>query len=107
MSETQRNKGGRPTKAEQIAKGITKSELEAGLRVLKKAFVPSIQYLIDRANDTEVSMATRIKLHQMIASMFPNYLQADQRLKTSPRDSGSLDTEDPEDKPTAVVFNLV
>jgi len=106
MSE-ERKKGGRPTKAEQIAKGITETELKAGLRVLKRAFVPSLQYLIDASNNPDVPMATRIKLHTLIANLYPNYLQADQRLKTGNKDGGSLDSEDEDDKPLAPIFKLV
>lgn len=32
----QKNKGGRPTKAEVAARGVTKTEFEIGLKILKR-----------------------------------------------------------------------
>jgi hypothetical protein len=50
----QKNKGGRPTKAEVAARGVTKTEFEAGLKILKKIYGQSLSR---KMNEKELNMS--------------------------------------------------
>lgn len=103
----QRNKGGRPTKAEQAAKGITQSELAGGLRVLKRAFVPSLQFLIEASDSEKLTYAQRVKLKKEIAEMYQAMLKNDKVLIAADNKSGDTpadDSSEPDEAP--ITFNL-
>lgn len=102
----QKNKGGRPTKAEQAAKGITQSELAGGLRVLKRAFVPSLQFLIEASDSSELSFTQRVKLKKELAEMYQAMLKNDKILIASDSKSGEVvrDSDEPQEAP--IQFNL-
>lgn len=103
------NKGGRPTKAEQLAKGITKSELDAGLKILKRAFGPALTRMVEAAANPDLPLDKQFKMAQDIANMYMAMLKADKALiladqKADDGPSGGLDTD--EEQPTATIFQL-
>jgi hypothetical protein len=98
-----KNKGGRPTKAEQLAKGITESELKTALRFLKRVHGDMIQSLILDLEDTQLSLKDRIKLKFDLIKLYESLLKTDKTLKSS------LELPEPADEgeaPTKVVFRL-
>lgn len=102
---TERNKGGRPTKAEQLAKGITKSELDGGLRILKRAFGPALTRMIEVASDPALPLDKQFKMSQDIANMYMAMLRADKALIAIAQKEGDSGDETPE-QPTATIFQL-
>lgn len=103
----QRNKGGRPTKAEQAAKGVTQSELAQGLRVLKRAFVPSLQFLVEASDSPNLTYTQRVKLKKELADMYQAMLKNDKALIAADNRSGDVPPEtndEPEEAP--ITFNL-
>lgn len=101
----QKNKGGRPTKAEVAARGITKTEFELGLKILKKVFGSSIDSMIEMSDSTELSVKDRFKMKQDIVNLYINLIKSDVSVKMqlSKVDDSQ---EEPEDKPLAPVFNF-
>ena len=102
----QRNKGGRPTKAEQIAKGITKSELEGGLRVLKRAFVPCLQFLVEASDSAELTFTQKVKLKKEIAEMYAAMLKSDKILIAADKKDGDTGMDTDETPVAPIQFNL-
>lgn len=102
---TAQNKGGRPTKAEQLAKGITKSELEGGLRILKRAFGPALTRMVEAAANPDLPIDKQFKMAQDIANMYMAMLRADKALLAAAEKEGEggKDTVEP---PTATIFQL-
>lgn len=101
----QKNKGGRPTKAEMAARGITKTELEAGLRILKKIFGSAIDKMIELSDDVDLSVKDRFKMKQDLVNMYIALVKSDQALKMQLA-KGTTDEIDEVDRPLAPVFNF-
>lgn len=101
----QKNKGGRPTKAEMAARGITKTELDAGLRILKKIFGTAIDKMIEISDDASLTIKDRFKMKQELVMMYINLVKSDQALKMQLA-KGTEAEEEPTDKPLAPVFNF-
>lgn len=101
MAET-KNKGGRPTNAELAAKGITKTELEIGLRLLKKHFGPAVTRAIEIANTDGIPLDKQFKMQLDLIKLFMEMKRADIQLKKEPET-----VEDDDDAPRAPVFKLV
>lgn len=99
------NKGGRPTREEALAKAADKSELEGGLRILKRAFGPALNRMVEAATAEDLTPEKQFKMAQDIANMYVALLKADKALKAS-RDgeTGGLDTDT--DRAPATVFQL-
>lgn len=98
-----KNKGGRPTNAELAAKGITKSELDAGLRVLKKYFGPAVARAIEIAEDDRLPLDKQFKMQVDLVKLYMEMIRADIALKKDP----STNSDDDIDKPLAPVFKLL
>lgn len=101
----QKNKGGRPTKAEMAARGITKTELDAGLKILKKIFGSAIDKMIELSDDVSLSVKDRFKMKQDLVNMYIALVKSDQALKMQ-LTKGTTDEIDETDKPLAPVFNF-
>lgn len=101
----QRNKGGRPTKAEVAARGITKTELEAGLKILKKIFGSALDTMIEISDNADLSVKERFKMKQELVMMYINLVKSDQALKIQ-LSKGTEEEVDTSDKPLAPVFNF-
>lgn len=101
----ERNKGGRPTKAEQLAKGITKSELDGGLRILKRAFGPALTRMIEVAANPDLPLDKQFKMAQDIANMYMAMLRADKAL-IAIEQKADPDGKDGVEQPTATIFQL-
>jgi|SRR5947207_2814560 len=102
---TERNKGGRPTKAEQLAKGITKSELDGGLRILKRAFGPALTKMIEVASNPALPLDKQFKMAQDIANMYMAMLRADKAL-IAIEQKGDENGKDSVEPPSATIFQL-
>lgn len=98
-----KNKGGRPTNAELAAKGITKSELEVGLRLLKRHFGPAVTRAIEIANMDGIPLDKQFKMQLDLIKLFMEMKRADMAFKKDP-DSA---TDDDVEKPIAPVFKLM
>lgn len=101
----QKNKGGRPTNAELAARGMTKTELDAGLKILKKIFGKSIDTMIEISDNTDLSDKERFKMKQELVMMYINLVKSDQALKMQLAREGDTPDETT-DKPLAPVFNF-
>lgn len=99
MSETR--KVGRPTKAEAAAKGITKTELDIGLKMLKKHFPPAMAKAIEISSMEDLPLDKQFKMNLDLVKLYVELLKADKSFKADP-DSG-LNTDEPE---LAPVFHL-
>lgn len=100
--EEAKNKGGRPSNAELAAKGITKTELEIGLRLLKRYFGPAVARAIEIASDDKIPLDKQFKMQLDLIKLFMEMKRADIALKKDPEG----DNEDDDDKPVAPVFKL-
>lgn len=98
------NKGGRPTREEALAKSADKSELEGGLRILKRAFGPALNRMVEAATDSKLTPEKQFKMAQDIANMYMAMLRADKALKALAR--GETEEPDDTDKPPATIFQL-
>lgn len=102
---TEKNKGGRPTNAELASRGITKSELELGLRLLKKHFGPAVTRAIEIANTEGIPLDKQFKMQIDLIKLFMEMKRADIQLKNSPGNDGEGQNGEPvEGKP---IFKLV
>lgn len=99
----QKNKGGRPTKAEMAARGITKTELDAGLRILRKIYGTAIDKMIEISDDVSLTIKERFKMKQELVMLYINLVKSDQALKIQ-LTKGDTQDEDTSDKPLAPVF---
>ena len=97
------NKGGRPTREEALAKAADKSELEAGLRILKRAFGPALNRMIETAAMTDLPPEKQFKMSYDIANMYMAMLKADKALKAA--DKGD-DQPEVVEAPPATIFQL-
>lgn len=101
----QKNKGGRPTKAEVAARGIIKTELDAGLRILKKIYGSAIDTMIEISDDTNIPAKERFRMKQVLVDMYNNLYKSNEALKIQMA-KGSEGPDEVEDKPLAPVFNF-
>ena len=99
-----KNKGGRPTNAELAARGITKTELEAGLKILKKYFGPAITRAIEIANIQDLPLDKQFKMQLDLIKLYMEMQRANVAMKKE-ADAGN-GAEDEIDKPMAPVFKL-
>jgi hypothetical protein len=102
----QRNKGGRPTKAEVAARGITKTELETGLKILKRIFGSALDTMIEISDNAELGIKDRFKMKQELVNMYINLVKSDQALKIQLSKGTDGEIDEPTDKPLAPVFNF-
>lgn len=98
------NKGGRPTREEALAKSADKSELEIGLKILKRAFGPALNRMIVSATTEGLTPAQEFKMAQDIVNTYVALLKADKALKAVDGDTGGLNSDT--EQPTATVFQL-
>lgn len=105
--EAQRNKGGRPTKAEQAAKGITETELKRILLMFKKAAPVMVGDLLAQLESSTLTLKDKIKLQIDLLKMYESLLKTNKTLLSS-ADSGDggLDSKDPDDLPSQPIFRL-
>lgn len=101
-----KNKGGRPSNAELAARGMTKTELDVGLRTLKKYFGRSVEKIVELASDPDVAKDKQFKMNQDVINMFMAMLKADAALKQAAAKGTDVEDEDTVDKPPAIVFQL-
>jgi hypothetical protein len=102
-----KNKGGRPSNAELAARGMTKTDLDIGLKTLKKYFGRSVEKIVEIASNPDLPIDKQFKMNQDVVSMFMAMLRADVMLKQAMAkdDNSDMDT-DKEDKPAGVVFDF-
>lgn len=103
-----KNKGGRPSNAELAARGMTKTDLDIGLKTLKKYFGRSVEKIVEIASNPDLPIDKQFKMNQDVVSMFMAMLRADVMLKQAMAkdgDNNDMDT-DKEDKPAGVVFDF-
>lgn len=109
MTAPARNKGGRPSNAELAARGMTKTELDAGLKILKKYFGNAVGKIVELASDEKIPVDKQFKMNQDVVNMFMAMLKADAMLKqAAAREDGNnsdMNTDD-DDKPKGVVFDF-
>ncbi|WYN05091.1 hypothetical protein ISREJYDI_CDS0129 [Pseudomonas phage UNO-G1W1] len=101
----QKNKGGRPTKAEVAARGLTQTELDAGLKILKRVYGKALDKMIEISDDESIPAKERFKMKQVLVDMYNNLYKANETLKMQLAKGGDVPDE-PEDKPLAPVFNF-
>jgi hypothetical protein len=101
----QKNKGGRPTKAEVAARGVTKTEFETGLKILKKIYGQSLDKMIEISDDESIPAKERFRMKQVLVDMYTNLIKADVALKIQLA-KGTDEPEEQTDKPLAPVFNF-
>lgn len=105
-----RNKGGRPSNAELAARGMTKTELEVGLKTLKKYFGRAAEKIVELASNPQLPIDKAFKMNQDIINMYMAMLKADAVLKqaNTKQEDAEADADDvAEEKPSAIVFDLV
>jgi len=98
------NKGGRPTREEALAKSAERSELDGGLRILKRAFGPALNRMVEAATADNLTPEKQFKMAQDIANMYVALLKADKALKAIARGEGE-DVGNGE-APSATIFQL-
>lgn len=101
---TTQNKGGRPTKEEALAKSVDKTELEVGLRILKRAFGPALNRMIAAATTENLTPAQEFKMAQDIVNTYVALLKADRALKAT--DEDGIGEGKSTEQPTATIFQL-
>lgn len=102
----QKNKGGRPTKAEVAARGVIKTELDAGLKILKKIYGQAIDKMIEISNDESIPAKDRFRMHQVLVDMYNNLYKSNEALKIQMAKGGDAPEEQEADKPLAPIFNF-
>jgi hypothetical protein len=103
----QKNKGGRPSNAELAARGMTKTELDAGLKILKRYFGKAVDRIVELASDEKMPIDKQFKMNQDVVNMFMAMLKAEAMLKqAAAREDGDGMNTDTEDKPQGVVFDF-
>lgn len=104
----QKNKGGRPTKAEMIARGITKTELEVGIKILKKIYGVSIDRMIEISDDASLTIKEQFRMKQELVNMYINLIKSDAslRIQLARKDGEDSGGEDEGEKTLAPVFNF-
>lgn len=104
----QKNKGGRPTNAELAARGMTKTDLDIGLKTLKKYFGRSVEKIVELASNPDMPVDKQFKMNQDVINMFMAMLKADAMLKQATARGDDVGVSDEADKPkgNGVVFDL-
>lgn len=104
----QKNKGGRPTNAELAARGMTKTDLEVGLRTLKKYFGKAAEKIVEIASNPDLPVDKQFKMNQDVMNMFMALLKADMLLKQATARGDEAGTGDDDEKPkgNGIVFDL-
>ncbi|UOL48470.1 hypothetical protein QGX12_gp047 [Pseudomonas phage Kremar] len=102
----QKNKGGRPTKAEVAARGVTKTEFETGMKILKKIYGQSLDKMIEISDDESIPAKERFRMKQVLVDMYTNLIKADVALKIQLAKGTTEEPEEQTDKPLAPVFNF-
>lgn len=105
MEEVKKNKGGRPTKAEVAARGIVKTDLEVGIKILRKIFGGALDKLIELSDDENLNVKERFKMKQELAMMYINLVKSDHALRIQ-LGKGKVEEMPEIDKPLAPVFNF-
>lgn len=103
-----KNKGGRPSNAELAARGMTKTELESGLRLLRKHFGPAVAKAIEIASEKsgDLPVDKQFRMQLELIKLFMEMKRADIALKNAA--NGSDDTEEEDDsRPVAPIFKLM
>lgn len=78
--EAPKNKGGRPTKAEQLAKGITETELKRLLNQFKRVAPTIVANLISEIENKELGIKEKIKLQIDLLKMYESLLKTNKTL---------------------------
>lgn len=101
--EAPKNKGGRPTKAEQLAKGITETELKRLLSQFKRVAPTIVANLISEIENKELGIKEKIKLQIDLLKMYESLLKTNKALLAT-----GAPTEEPvvEDEPDRPIFRL-
>lgn len=103
----QKNKGGRPTKAEMAARGITKTELEIGIKILRKIYGTSIDRMIEISDDSSLTIKEQFRMKQELVNMYINLIKSDSALRIQlARKEGAESGEDEGEPQTATIFNF-
>lgn len=104
-----KNKGGRPSNAELAARGMTKTDLDVGLKTLKRYFGRATEKIVELASNPELPVDKQFKMNQDLINMFMAMLKAEAMLKqAAAREDGNnsdMNTDDG-DKPKGVVFDF-
>ena len=104
-----KNKGGRPSNAELAARGMTKTDLDVGLKTLKRYFGRAAEKIVELASNPELSVDKQFKMNQDLINMFMAMLKADAMLKQAAAredgDNKDMNTDD-DDKPKGVIFDF-
>lgn len=101
----QKNRGGRPTKAEVAARGVTKTELEAGIKILKRIYGQAIDTMIEISDDVSIPAKDRFRMKQTLVEMYMNHVKSDVALKIQ-ISKGTDGPDELTEKPLAPVFNF-
>lgn len=104
----QKNKGGRPSNAELAARGMTKTDLDVGLKTLKKYFGRSVEKIVELASNPDLPVDKAFKMNQDVINMFMAMLKADALLKQATARGDDVGTGDDDEKPkgNGIVFDL-
>ena len=78
--EAPKNKGGRPTKAEQLAKGIQETELKRLLAQLRKVSPTILADLISEIENSELSLKEKIKIRLDVLKLYESLLKTNKAL---------------------------
>lgn len=105
MSDTPKNKGGRPTKAEEAARGITRTELDGVLRVLKRHFGPSVSRAIEISSNEDLPLDKQFRMNVELAKLYVEFLKVDKSFKAAAKAGDGEEEQAPQDM--APVFQLV
>lgn len=99
------NSKGRPTKEEIALRRMSKGELGVALELLERAMPKALRNMIAAMDNEDLSVRDRLKYSK---DVYDAYLRAKTVNHSLTKDSGAstMDTEDEEDKPTAVVFRI-
>lgn len=101
------NKGGRPTLAEQAAKGVKKSDLAKGLILLRKAFGPAVEKMIELQQTSEMTPEKEFKMALDLTKLYMEMLKADKALIMAEQRANDDGTDGAgNDQPPAPVFKL-
>lgn len=103
---TEKNRGGRPTKEQQAAKNIGKSELAEGLRYMKKHFGVALTKMVEAAADDKLTPEKQFKMSQDIANMYMAMLRADKALIAADVKAGDVPDTDEREQQPATIFQL-
>ena len=103
--DTTKNKGGRPTKAEAAAKGMTPTELDSVVRMLKRHFGPAMARAIEISSMTQLPLDKQFRMNVELAKLYVDMLRIQKQLRNGGSEAGD---DDEERQPEAQrVFNLV